>query len=65
MNQQLAYTIKETAQVLNLSTRTIEGMIARSEIPTVRFGARRGAVRIAHAALEQLLRERQEVRVRP
>jgi excisionase family DNA binding protein len=61
---QLAYTIKQAAAQLGLSPRTVEGMIQRQELPYVRLGERGGAVRIARIALEQLLRGRQEVRVR-
>lgn len=50
-----AYTVKEVAERLQLSEATVQRMVARHEIPHMRFGK---AIRIPVARYDQWLKER-------
>ena len=52
MEKPVVYTVKEVADILKVSTRTVKRMIKRGDIKAVKLG---GTVRIRREALEEAL----------
>ncbi len=57
-------TVKETAERLNVSERTVYAAVDRRELRSYRFGGGRGTIRIPKEALDEYL-ERCEVPTTP
>lgn len=55
MTTPLVYTIPEAAEMLKVSERTMQMVVSRGEIPTVRLGR---CVRIPHHELVAFIEER-------
>jgi excisionase family DNA binding protein len=54
------YTVAETAEILNVSEKTVPRLIEDEVLRTIDFGredGRRGAVRVAPADLEDFIRD--------
>lgn len=50
----IAYTVKDTARLLSLSTRKVRYLIAKGELPSIKVGAAR---RVHGSAIEEYARQ--------
>lgn len=50
-------TVKEVADLLRVSRRTVERLVARGDLPFVELPLRRGGLRFQRSAIDEFLRE--------